>query len=113
VRGLIVGKEAVSSTKALSAGANVDVMSDEGLKLTYDNSGGFRLEDTEPQPKYYYVYNLTIPIEIPSNAKMSTRRAAVKHFLENNPHSQLEAIERRTSDAEAEALSRKMQERAD
>lgn len=113
VRGLIVGKEAVSSTKALSAGAKVDVMSREGLKLTYDNSGGFRLEDTEPQPKYYYVYNLTIPIEIPSNAKMSTRRTAIERYLEQNADSQFEAVERRTSDAEAEALVKKMQERAD
>jgi hypothetical protein len=112
VRGLIVGKETVSSTKAISANANVDVMSDDALKLTYDSSGGFKLEDTEARPKYYYVYNLTIPIDIPSNAKMSTRRAAVENYLSKTPEGELEVVDRRTSDSDTEEFVRKMRERA-
>ena len=44
---------------------------------------------------------------------MSTRRTAIERYLEQNADSQFEAVERRTSDAEAEALVKKMQERAD
>ena len=111
VRGQIIGKEIVSSRKSLSANATVDVMSDEALKVTYDSSGGYKLEDTEPQPKYYYVTNRTIPIDIPSNAKMSTRRAAVENYLKTAPAEQLEFIDRRSSDSEVEAFVRQTRQK--
>jgi len=106
VRGLIIGKESVSSEKTLSSNATVDVMSDDALKLTYDSAGGFELEDTVSTPKYYYVYNRTIPIDVPSNAKMSTRRAAIENYLRTAPDAQLEFIDRRPTDSEVEAFVR-------
>ncbi len=106
VRGLIIGKESISSEKTLSANATVNVLSDEDLKVSYDSSGGFELEDTEPQPKYYYVYNRTIPIDVPSTAKMSTRRAAIENYLRTAPNAQIEFIDRKTSDSDVEAFVR-------
>ena len=106
VRGLIIGKETVSSEKALSTSATVDILSEVDLKVSYDSSGGFELKDTKAHPKYYYVYNRTIPVDIPSNAKMSTRRAAVENFLKTTPADQLEFIDRRASDSEVEAFVR-------
>lgn len=110
VRGLIIGKETVSSEKKLSANVTVDVLTDEAMKVTYDNSGGFALEDTEPQPKYYYVYNRTIQLDVPSNAKMSTRRAAVESYLRTAPAAQLEFIDQRTSDSDIEAFERQLRQ---
>lgn len=106
VRGLIIGKESVYSEKTLSANATVDVMSDDALKLTYDRSGGFELEDTVTHPKYYYVYNRIVPIDLPSSAKMSTRRAAIETFLRTAPKAQPVFIDTRTSDSDIDTFVR-------
>lgn len=107
VRGQIIGRETISSTKTLSIGANASILGDEALKMSYDSSGGFELEDTEAQAKYFYVVNRTIIIDgLPPNATMRMRRAAVEDFLRTETTGELQVVDRPPSDSDIEAFVR-------
>ncbi|MEO1020695.1 MAG: hypothetical protein AAFY56_23900, partial [Pseudomonadota bacterium] len=107
VRGQIVGKETISSTRTLATGANVTVLGDEALTLSYDSSGGFALEDLEAQPKYFYVVNRTIEIDgVLPNASPTMRRAAIHDFLRSESTTDLDYIDSRPSDDQVESLLR-------
>jgi hypothetical protein len=104
VRGLITGQEVISSQKRLSTSATVEVMSDEALKVSYDSSGGYRLEDTEAHPKYYYVVNRTIQIDIPPDATMTMRRAIIEDYLRTESTGELDFVDRRPTDGQVESF---------
>jgi len=107
VRGLITGQEVISSQKRLSTSATVDVMLEEALKVSYDSSGGYRLEDTEAHPKYYYVVNRTIQIDIPPDATTTMRRAIIKDYLRTESTGELDVVDRRPTDGQVELFVQK------
>lgn len=106
VRGQISGKEIISSTKTLGANANVKVLGDEALTVSYNSSGGYKLEDNDVQPKYYYVVNRIIEVDIPENATMTMRRAIIEDFLRTESTGDLEYKDSRPTDGQVESFVR-------
>lgn len=106
IRGQIIGKETISSNRTVGANATVEVLEEEALKLTFDREGGYKLQDTEALPKYYYVYNRRVSIDIPEDAPPSRRRALIEDFLRTESTSNIEVKDSKPTDDQIDSFVR-------
>jgi hypothetical protein len=58
IRGVVTVQEAFEQGSALGANAQVKFFKEDGLKLAYNNEGGFKLTDAGPVPYYNIVSQL-------------------------------------------------------
>lgn len=55
IRGIINGKERVSSEYQLDTEAKIELLKDQNLTVAYDNKGAYRVEDTTAGPRFYVI----------------------------------------------------------
>lgn len=63
IRGIISGKEAISSKRSFGGDAQVKLLKDEAVIVKYDSSGGYEVKDSEVSGKFWFVseWNISIP----------------------------------------------------
>jgi len=55
VRGVITGKERITSTKALSGSVKTKILDKDAVEIKYDTNGGYEVSNIKAEPKFWIV----------------------------------------------------------
>jgi hypothetical protein len=82
IRGLISGREGVSSTTSFGAGAQVRLIQHDTIAVRYDAGGRYEVQDATPKPKFWIVSEWRVDIPgLSSDLSRAERTKRIEDFL--------------------------------
>jgi hypothetical protein len=104
VRGVLSGSEAVTNSRYFDAGSGEEEFKSEHVRVVYDGSGHFYVQETDPKPKFWVLSAWQVKIAIvPEPTTPEQRTAALKNFLATN-HGSLVVVERTPTDQDLQGF---------
>ncbi|MEX5213844.1 MAG: hypothetical protein NW703_06735 [Nitrospiraceae bacterium] len=98
VRGLLSGSEAVTNSRYFDPGSGEEVLKNEHVRVVYDGSGHFYVQETDPKPKYWAVSAWKASISVVPEPKTPEQRTVALKSLLDSSHGTLVVIERTPTD---------------